>query len=29
MDDKMAIMMGQISSCVKELKKEDNKIVRA
>jgi hypothetical protein len=29
MDDKMALMTGQISSCVKELKKEDNKIVRA
>jgi hypothetical protein len=29
MEDKMALMTGQISSCIKELKKEDNKIVRA
>jgi hypothetical protein len=29
MEDKMDLMTGQISSCTKELKKEDNKIVRA
>jgi hypothetical protein len=29
MEDKMALMTGQISSRIKELKKEDDKIIRA
>jgi hypothetical protein len=29
MEDKMSIMIGKISICIKELKKEDNKMVRA
>jgi hypothetical protein len=29
MEDKMSLISSQLNSCVEELKKEDNKIVRA
>jgi hypothetical protein len=29
MEDKMSLISGQLNSCVEELKKEDNKIIRS